>query len=516
MFFNSKIEGATATAAWGTSIGQNKTNGCRINVDTNGVTDFVIGLTYKSKTDTAKFEISGMSKNREILIFSVFSNVFINGAKLSDTSYTIVLARELTPSHYGRLIVSYAPYLGYDGSKNEDAIAKMREILGVSNNGCWFVYDISIRNQSDLYFKAIVVDANNPVTKYPTSQERSKAWNSLIAKQEGEQYVQNSLFSPSLPSLPRQTIYFGAPGTGKSHTIKQLTDGCNVTRTTFHPDSDYSTFVGCYKPTMKPTGVTLASGLKEEVISYQFVPQAFLKAYVQAWQDTDKPCFLIIEEINRGNCAQIFGDLFQLLDRDENHRSEYPVTPDTDVENYLKNALGDQSDGIKDGLVLPPNLYIWATMNTSDQSLFPIDSAFKRRWDWRYVPISDGGKGWKISVGGQNYDWWLFLTKINEIIGSTTNSEDKKLGYYFCKPDDTIINAETFVSKVIFYLWNDVFKDYDSDGGIFSDDQGNRLTFDKFYRVGSNNLPEIATENVVQLLDKLDQGITPDISIKIQ
>ena len=116
-------------------------------------------------------------------------------------------------------------------------------------------------------------------------------------------------------------------------------------------------------------------------------------------------------------------------------------------------------------LKLPKNLHIWATMNTSDQSLFPIDSAFKRRWDWQYMPIANGNKGWKIEAAGNYYDWWQFLEKINEQIGNTTNSEDKKLGYYFCKSKDGIIKAETFVGKVIFYLWNDVFKDFAEEAG---------------------------------------------------
>ena len=138
---------------------------------------------------------------------------------------------------------------------------------------------------------------------------------------------------------------------------------------------------------MKPTGVTLASGEKEEIITYKFIPQAFTKAYAAAWNTTED-VFLVIEEINRGNCAQIFGDLFQLLDR-KGGRSEYLIEADTDLANYLQEALAksprtDIPQEIKSGerLMLPQNLYIWATMNTSDQSLFPIDSAFKRRWDW--------------------------------------------------------------------------------------------------------------------------------------
>jgi len=303
-----------------------------------------------------------------------------------------------------------------------------------------------------------------------------------------------------LESLPLQQIYYGAPGTGKSHTVNKITQGYTTIRTTFHPDSDYSTFVGCYKPTTKTIALRDLSGHKivedgeaitEDRIVYEFVPQAFVQAYVEAWKDTEKPVFLVIEEINRGNCAQIFGDLFQLLDRKEDGFSSYPIKPDQDLAKYIAKELsGEEIDNedVKSGniLLLPNNLYIWATMNTSDQSLFPIDSAFKRRWDWKYVPISqgrneDGGFiSWSICANTKKYDWWSFLQKINEKVGSTTNSEDKKLGFFFCKAKDGEISAETFVGKVIFYLWNDVFKDYGFDDEIFKDGEG-KLTFDKFY-----------------------------------
>lgn len=445
---------------------------------------------------------------------------------------------------------------------------------------------------------------------------------------------------------PLQQIYYGAPGTGKSHEIKKLTKGESVIRTTFHPDSDYSTFVGAYKPTMedvdvKVVPVVVKSGIsledsgtyKEKRIVYKFIKQAFLKAYLLAWKnytdektvtsvidststgiDADdereiissaigtgnpnlfnngnpneipdnnqgnrgedktkliaepscKPVFLIIEEINRGNCAQIFGDLFQLLDRSENGFSEYPIVADTDlqqeiarafkedgdykltkdinvngvVKDYISTRKGDTlSKDIQDGhiLLLPPNLYIWATMNTSDQSLFPIDSAFKRRWTWKYMKISnaykkdettgeylkdaDGKKiplDWKIVVKDkdgnavtindkESLPWWDFINKINDIIASMTSSADKQLGYFFCKAaKDGTIDEETFVSKVIFYLWNDVFKDYGfEDASLFQyketvdgKEVANDLTFPDFYDEDGMHV------NTVRLKDFLEK-----------
>lgn len=319
-----------------------------------------------------------------------------------------------------------------------------------------------------------------------------------------------------------QQIFYGAPGTGKSHAINEETKDEEVIRTTFHPDTDYSTFVGAYKPTTKEVELRDLSGhkvvedgevVKEDRIVYEFVAQSFLQAYVSAWkkyadanEDEPKKQYLVIEEINRGNCAQIFGDLFQLLDRNDKGFSDYPIKADADMKRQLQkafvglviaqkdkiNALYKGKDVVSqvlggDILLLPNNLYIWATMNTSDQSLFPIDSAFKRRWDWTYMPISNAEKDWIIEVDGSKYDWWQFLERINEKIGSTTNSEDKKLGYFFCKAQDGVISAKTFVGKVIFYLWNDVFKDYEFGDAIFNDEDGSKLSFDKFYTSEGKN-----------------------------
>ena len=321
-------------------------------------------------------------------------------------------------------------------------------------------------------------------------------------------------------NLTLQQIYYGAPGTGKSKTIKDLTFGESVIRTTFHPDSDYASFVGTYKPITEEVDLRDCYGkkvidddtkevVKEERIAYQFIPQAFLEAYVKAWKKlgSSKKQYLIIEEINRGNCAQIFGDLFQLLDRNEYGFSDYPIVADKDMQKYLEkefagweitnkdeiNQLYGEANMVNlimkgERLVLPSNLYIWATMNTSDQSLFPIDSAFKRRWDWKYVPIREGRDketnaklNWYINTGDKQYNWWSFISQVNKLIGSLTNSEDKKLGYFFCKAKDGEIDADLFVSKVIFYLWNDVFKDYGFDDKDFQDEEGKILSFDRFY-----------------------------------
>lgn len=350
-----------------------------------------------------------------------------------------------------------------------------------------------------------------------------------------------------------QLIYYGAPGTGKSFTIDKATNENNSVRTTFHPDSDYASFVGAYKPTMAPMPVHAFVGTTvhhaknaenekayEKKIVYKYVPQAFLKAYVEAWKryaaGEDNPYYLVIEEINRGNCAQIFGDLFQLLDRNNMGCSSYAISADEDIAQFLreddkgfgklteeqKNAIGEfklkKDSGVEENigyeilngskLLLPPNLRIWATMNTSDQSLFPIDSAFKRRWNWEYMPIeydptdknTNERLAWKLEVRGKMYYWGQFLDYINPKILKLTMSEDKQMGYFFAKPDKRgtdgrldIISEKVFVNKVLFYLWTDVFKDYDlTEDPFVYENEGSKTRiayrFTDFFPVENNDM----------------------------
>ncbi|WP_302614844.1 AAA family ATPase [uncultured Bacteroides sp.] len=315
---------------------------------------------------------------------------------------------------------------------------------------------------------------------------------------------------------PLQQIFYGAPGTGKSHTIEQMCSTYENYRTTFHPDTDYASFVGSYKPITIKTDVRDMAGhivyengkaVKESRIVYRYVMQAFLKAYVAAWReqqnDDPKPVFLIVEEINRGNCAQIFGDIFQLLDRNAAGFSDYPIVADDDLAQELKEILGEFSIAkhdainalysggkdvvgmVKTGkcLLLPNNMYIWATMNTSDQSLFPIDSAFKRRWDWNYIKIKDAGENFKIVFSnGNTYDWWKFVSAINERIeGGEIQQEDKKLGYFFAKAKDKVVTPKVLLSKVLFYLYNDVFKDFGLDEDFFKDENGETMSFASYF-----------------------------------
>ena len=414
-----------------------------------------------------------------------------------DTSIgAIEVKHYFTPSNIISMLGYVCKYLHEKEQEVDSTVSSILEYLATSQDESGLLYTKSLlklsvgSNKLRPYFKQF--ESNGVFTKLvrqillPNSSykislyknedgEYAAFWligfnwlNDFEADSSGE-HIENPQAPKKEPdlSLNLQQIYYGAPGTGKSYKINEITKSTkNFTRTTFHPDSDYSTFVGCYKPTMEPTG-TIVGGKEQTKISYSYVAQAFLQAYTAAWKNTSEPYYLIIEEINRGNCAQIFGDLFQLLDRDENGMSSYGITPDKDIANYLKKEFAKseiENADIKSGntMMLPSNLYILATMNTSDQSLFPIDSAFKRRWDWEYVPIEDVGKKHYIKVGNKKYDWWTFIDTINNSIDHITGSEDKKMGYWFVKPqnNDREITAKQFVGKVLFYLWNDVYKDY--------------------------------------------------------
>ena len=329
------------------------------------------------------------------------------------------------------------------------------------------------------YISILEISKDDLEYKFILKYEKSNLANSTLNEE-----------TSSITFNPENIIYFGSPGTGKSFAADKKT-GANiegrkkfVEKTTFHPEYDYNSFIGGYKPVMVRKD-------EENKIEYKFVPQIFTNIYVKAWNDLDNHYFLQIEEINRGNCAEIFGDLFQLLDRDENGKSKYETTATEDLKIYLEENLKENGlDGIKGGkLKLPSNLSIVATMNTSDQSLFPMDSAFKRRWDWEYVPIEYEPTKTKsdftiVLNSGSKYKWLEFLKEVNQRILKATHSQDKQVGNWFinAKNTDNIIDEKTFINKVIFYLWNDVFKDEDETIFIKDDEF---LTYEHFF---TNNI----------------------------
>lgn len=520
--FNASIEGGGGTPAWGTELGQGE--GYRFSFE--NMDDILRGMVYKSVPDITKVGCplgkgGSQRDSYEFSLASLFDKVFVNKRPVEGGKFLLLIVKKIKgDNHVGRRTLKYGLNMTYNGERiNEKCFQKIEEVLGISKDSAWFIDEINVINQDELHFVAYVL-GESPIT-YSTIIDRKKAFISKRPKNgnveiEGRMAIGDS---HPLPPFPLQQIFYGAPGTGKSHTIKEEVEGRGELffRTTFHPDSDYATFVGAYKPVKEKGRVYGAQGplkegdayIEEDRIGYRFVPQAFTRAYVAAW-NTEKPVFLVIEEINRGNCAQIFGDLFQLLDR-KNGYSEYPIDADEALSMYLQESLkasqrSDIPDIVRRGekLQLPPNLYLWATMNTSDQSLFPIDSAFKRRWEWKYFPIKPcPEKHYEIVVGEHQYDWWGVIKKINSVIGEATHSEDKQLGYFFVTPKDDVITAEMLVGKVFFYLWNDVFKHYGFDHSIFSKGNGETYSFADFFQ----ETGEIEIQSVVAFLEHIDQVV---------
>lgn len=270
-------------------------------------------------------------------------------------------------------------------------------------------------------------------------------------------------------------IVFGAPGTGKSNLLKNdceelitTSNGGSYERVTFYPDYTYSNFVGTYKPITSETGTE---------ILYKFIPGPYLRVYVAALKNPEKPHILLIEEINRAKVASVFGDMFQLLDRNDLGESEYAVHTSEDVKRFLTEELQEISDRFNE-IKLPSNMFIWATMNSADQGVFPIDTAFKRRWSFEYLGINETDELVNVNVTlgkDQNeveVNWNTLRKAINEkLLMECKVNEDKLMGPYFLsknvfKADDDqkIIDQENFrkafKNKVLMYLYEDAARQH--------------------------------------------------------
>ena len=542
--FNIDINGRKGgTPSWGTAIVyQNQYNKIKESV----VNDILMGVIYKMIDCTSEKLSLRLGKGGRVYygnedfttngapampcLAAKFEKTYVNGKSIGKP-FVVLVMKDGYEAHNGRLQLKYSPSISWDGYANQEFFDEVFNVLEIDADAPLLCYDIEVLDQDIIHFRCAYKK-----NKYEFKDNNE--YLEFIEKAILEDDFIDEEYKNLLKSAPLQTIYYGTPGSGKSHKVKEMVEGVDdnfVFRTTFHPDSDYASFVGCYKPktscvknhqlkktldelkteakdiTSQPAGnkvsqiidfvtkyatifpkiveenddvqsmqhllrnhlgftnetyltyivdYVIANQKQESKISYEFTPQTFTKAYVKAWQNPEEQVYLIIEEINRGNCAQIFGDLFQLLDR-KNGVSEYPIDADNDLKDYLEKELGVGHEGIANGkLKLPANLNIIATMNTSDQSLFPMDSAFKRRWSWKCVPVDyknlDSEKFTIKIADDKEYNWHKFLRIINKKIKDITDSEDKQMGNFFITGD---IDKDQFVDKVMFYLWNDIFKE---------------------------------------------------------
>ncbi|EKO3447593.1 AAA family ATPase [Vibrio fluvialis] len=293
-------------------------------------------------------------------------------------------------------------------------------------------------------------------------------------------------------TVGKNAIYYGAPGTGKSFRIKNEIGQAKQVRTVFHPDSQYSDFVGSLKPK------TAVSTSGDPVITYQFRPGPFTTAFIEAEKvkSTSEPVYLIIEEINRASAAAVFGELFQLLDRKADGSSEYEIElSDPDMLEYINSQLPTPVTKLS----LPSNLFLLATMNSSDQAVKPMDTAFKRRWSFEYIQIdysqaTPGQLPVPLSSGTRNIEWAVFSEIINRRLQNLGVPEDRLLGHRFLS-DVELSSPEaatnSLCGKLFVYLWDDVLR-HGRREVIFNTAEFS--TFGALVNGFKNNLPVFCTE----------------------
>lgn len=290
---------------------------------------------------------------------------------------------------------------------------------------------------------------------------------------------------PAHDTLARNRIIFGAPGTGKSNTFKKFLEQnstyfANFERVTFHPEYSYYDFLGTYRPCMNETG---------KKIIYQFEPGPFARILKLARKhgNKGKKFLLVIEEINRARTAAVFGDTFQLLDRDENGESEYEIMPSRELCGYLLDKKYVKDEDMT-AIRIPSNMYIWATMNSADQGVYSMDTAFKRRWDFEYLDINYG----EGDMEGDLKDVWNHLRHgINGLLRKAKINEDKQMGPFFMKTKD--VDGEKFVNifknKVLMYIYEDAAKHRKKD--VFADEN---MTYSQLCNAIDDALDALKTE----------------------
>lgn len=518
--FGFHIKSGGGTPNWATSLGQGKEY--KIN-DIPTINEVVKGVLYSSvslssvKTKIGKGGrlVQGDDVDSPIIMAGVFSKVYINDTQIVNQKYILLITRDTSKSHAGRLRLKYGPSNTYEEKDivytNEMFIKEAQKQLGMSETACWFVYDIEIRNQDELILNAVIVDEKNEI-EYENSTEIHKAWSELIPldyETKDSNLLPNTI-DTSYEDMDCieldyniQNIYFGAPGTGKSYKVDNIIKTCYpntdnkknpfVFKTTVYSDYSYYNFIGNIMPTSK-----------NGEIGYDFKAGIFSQALARAFEYNDKEIFLIVEEMSRGNIASIFGDIFQLLDRDENGVSEYSINNDLIIQYFDEKGIN-----IGKKIYLPRNFHIIGTVNTSDQNVNVIDTAFKRRFEFVYVDVSPVSKDGTImneyvfTLANKEFEWNKLYMSLNELITTKLElSEDKQIGQFFIKFNNYSNDEQKFAviqNKLLHYLWDDV------QGAVISDEykifNKEYKTFSSLYKDFGEKL-NVFSKELIDLYDK--------------
>lgn len=449
--FGYSLREGASTPNWATALGQGREH--KINIDPT-IDEVLKGMIYSSvslasittKIGKGGRMVKGDDPDSPMIIAALFSKVYVNKTLIDGGKFVLLITKDTSASHAGRLRLKYGPSNTYTANgavySNQGFFDRARRQLGLAANACWFVADISVTNQDELHLKTIIVDANNSV-QYANNATLIAAWKAALDEVNAQEAAEHPL------KIGDNIILYGVPGCGKSHEIKEsyCDEQCYMERVVFHPDYTYADFVGQIMPQSTEDG----EGKKH--ISYPFIPGPFTRILQKAVHNPKHNYYLIIEELNRGNAPAIFGEIFQLLDR-KNGVSDYGIN-NTDI---ALQVYGDAEHPVK----IPANLFILATMNTADQNVFTLDTAFKRRWRMRSIPNDiNRCKYGPYPVCGFDVSWASFLETINGLIvdigDGNIGNEDKRLGAFFMQKDE-LADKDRFSEKVLMYLWNDAFK----------------------------------------------------------
>lgn len=417
------------------------------------ITESIPNLIFESNTERFnEFFCDDIEKNDFIFIRKDFEK-YINDVKDK------ILNTSKPHTNKSDDLKSLQEALNIINSLNHTEKIKMT-LNRVENQSKFYISVNDFSNYYDLMVQIIIPEISNLSILKLKNEENLLYYFKLSMKCPYEKL-------PDFDIFERNRIFFGAPGTGKSFKLnkdikKLICNENDYERVTFHPDYSYSQFVGTYKPVPKEK----TDGETDEGISYEYVPGPFMRILTKAIENSKssfpRPFLLVIEEINRANMAAVFGDVFQLLDRDEDNNSLYPINLSEDMKIHLKKKISYELDTIK----IPSNMYIWATMNSADQGVFPMDTAFKRRWNFEYMDINHEEKKIKdisFGINDEIINWNCLRKSINKFLLKSGINEDKLLGPFFVSniqelKENSSKFIDIFKSKVLMYLFEDAAK----------------------------------------------------------